>query len=395
MKPKIWIITELFFPNESATAYILTEIAKAFTSIYEVNVICADTNYEKDENRVIEDNEGNFIPGINIVRVRVPELDKNSLVKRFLRFIIISRSLYRESIKRVDPQDTVFAVTNPALLLLNLQKLKKRKRMKYILLVHDVFPENAIASGVIKISWLFPLVKIIFDKAYAAADRILVLGDEMKKIVSSKIRCRDKVFVCENWGEKNIKPRTRNVDGKIVLQYAGNIGRVQGLDKFLSVISRLKNERLIFDLWGNGALLPRISSLISKNSISNIRIRGSYNRYTQNDVLNDCDLALITLAKGMKGLGVPSKTYNILAAGKPILYVGDRGSEIYNLVNKYDLGVVYDWDQTDLLSEWLNSLTLDDLDNLREKGKNSRSLYESSYSQDIIMRKIVETVCSC
>lgn len=389
----LWIISELFYPNESATAHILTEMAKTFTSKYEVNVICADTNYEKDSNRVSDTSNVKDLPGIKTIRVPVPELDKNSLPKRLLRFLSVSNSLYRQALKVVKSGDVVFAVTNPAFLLPKMRKLKKKKGVEYILLVHDVFPENALASGIMKIKPIYSFLKKRFDKAYAAADKVLALGEDMKEIVASKTGRRDNVFVCENWGEANIKPADRPSDGKIVLQYAGNIGRVQGIENVLSVVSGLNNQSLVFDFWGSGALVPYINNFIAENKLENVRVRGSYNRATQNEVLNDCNMAIICLAKGMKGLGVPSKTYNVLAAGKPILYIGDQESEIYNLVKDNDLGFVFDWDQTAELTAWLNALSAKKIDSLNEKGKHSRALYESQYTQEIILKKTLDVVC--
>lgn len=390
---KLWIISELFYPNESATAHILTEMAKAFSLKYEVNVICADTNYEKDSNRLTGTNSSVELPGMRIVRVAVPELDKNSLPKRLLRLISVSNNLYKQALNVVKPGDTVFAVTNPAFLLPKMRKLKRKKDIEYILLVHDVFPENALASGIMKIKPLYSFLKKRFDKAYAAADKVLVLGEDMKEVVASKTGRKDSVFVCENWGEARIKPTDRSSDGKIVLQYAGNIGRVQGIESVLSAVSVLKNSSLVFDFWGNGALVPYIKSFIAEHKLNNVRVRGSYNRATQNEVLNECDMAIICLAKGMKGLGVPSKTYNVLAAGKPILYIGDKGSEIYNLVKDNDLGVVFDWDQTAELVAWLDALSVKDIEVLKEKGKHSRALYESHYTKEIILKKTLDVVC--
>ena len=150
---------------------------------------------------------------------------------------------------------------------------------------------------------------------------------------------------------------------------------------------------MIFDFWGSGALVPYLTDYVEKHQLKNVRIRGSYNRSTQqNEVLNDCDIAIVGLAKGMKGLGVPSKTYNILAAGKPIVYLGDPGSEIYNMVKKHDLGVVFDWDQQAELITWLNGLTVDSLADLREKGKRARALYESQYTEEIILNKTLEVI---
>lgn len=390
MNKTFWIITELFYPNESATAYILTEMAKKFTDHYNVNVICADTNYEGDNKRVT--GAAANIPGIKVIRIDVPELDKNSILKRLVRFLSVSRKLYKRAKDVVQPGDTIFAVTNPAFLLPYMRKLKKNKSLNYILLVHDVFPENAMATGVMKIKPLYTVLKKVFDKSYRAADKILVLGEDMKEIVASKTCRADNVHVCENWGSDAIVPQDRHTDGKIVLQYAGNIGRVQGLEGWAEFVAKTKNTSLVFDFWGSGALVPFLNRFVEDNKLTNVRIRGSYNRATQNEVLNDCDIAVISLANGMKGLGVPSKTYNILAAGKPILYIGDEGSEIYNLVKKYDLGYVFTWEQKKEICAFLESLNDYSLAELKAKGLRSRTCYETYYTQEIILNKTLETI---
>lgn len=387
---KFWIVSELFYPNESATAYILTEMAKKFTQQYDVNVICADTNYEGDARRL--NDAGTNLGSITIERVKVPELDKNNIVKRLVRFASVSNKLYRKAKEKVQSGDVVFAVTNPAFLLLYMKWLRKRKEVKYILLVHDVFPENALASGMMKLKFLYSLLKKRFDMAYAVADKILVLGEDMKDVVAAKTGRSDNVFVCENWGAADIVPSTRQADGKIVLQYAGNIGRVQGLEELLEITCNVKNTQLMFDFWGSGALVPFLNDFKTRHQLNNVRVRGSYNRSTQNQVLNDCDIAVISLAKGMKGLGVPSKTYNILAAGKPILYIGDADSEIFNLVKRFNLGWAFQWSQTKEFTVWLNSLSSDSLKELKEKGLRSRECYERHYTQEIILDKILEII---
>jgi len=384
----LWMVTELFYPSESATAYILTRMAQRFARDFDVKVICADADYEGDAARV---EAGHDLPGMEIIRVPVPALDKNSLVKRLLRFVSVSRALYGRARKEVRDGDLVFAVTNPAFLVLKLEKLRRQRNIRYTLLVHDVFPENALASGVLPgIKPLYSFLKKRFDRAYATADKILALGEDMKEVVASKTGQNDNIFVLPNWGAGDIVPAERPADGKLVLQYAGNIGRVQGIEPLLELIVRLHNPALVFDFWGSGALVPYVKQFVKEHGLQNVQVRGSYGRAQQNAVLNDCDLALIPLAKGMKGLGVPSKTYSVLAAGKPILYIGDKGSEIYNLVQAQDNGYAFDWESTVELEAFLNALTPDALADLAERGKRSRALYEQSYTEDSILEIAIE-----
>ena len=69
----------------------------------------------------------------------------------------------------------------------------------------------------------------------------------------------------------------------------------------------------------------------------------------------------------MYGLGVPSKVYNSMSAGLPILYVGDEGSEIDRYIKNYNIGWSFNWSQIESLKEFLNNLSLDDYKYIKEK----------------------------
>ena len=93
--------------------------------------------------------------------------------------------------------------------------------------------------------------------------------------------------------------------------------------ELLKCVKDASNEELHVDFYGGGAIEEDMIEYVKKEGMQNVSFHGTYLREEQNKILNSCDLAVIALAKGMYGLGVPSKTYNILAAGKPILYMGD------------------------------------------------------------------------
>jgi len=81
----------------------------------------------------------------------------------------------------------------------------------------------------------------------------------------------------------------------------------------------------------------------------------------------------------MYGLGVPSKTYNILASGRPVMYIGPKDSEIDLLVREEGIGYC-GWPET-----W-------DLDELRAMGKKARALAERDYSEETILKKFLEKI---
>ncbi len=404
-KPKLWIVTELFYPDQTSTSYILSKIADKMTEKYEVTVITNSDLYQK--NNFISPSYFSIRKEIKILRVKTKQRDKNNLIQRTIKFISLSLKLSKLLWKKVAYGEKVLIVTNPAPLMILTALIKKIKRIKLFILIHDVFPENTIPTGIIKspYSLIYRLSSFIFNKAYSSADCLIVLGRDMQKVVQKKISQSNKkpeIRIIENWGDiENIKPasekpqilKERHENKELTIQYAGNIGRLQGLEYFVELFNHSENKKLYFDIWGDGAFKDKLIQYVEKNRLTKkINFYGSYSRDDQNRILNSTDIALVTLSKGMYGLGVPSKTYNILAAGKPILFIGDTESEIALLIREKTLGYCFSVDDEKGIIKFLNNLTIENLSQLEEMGKRGRIIVEKNYSKDIILTKFLETI---
>ena len=261
-------------------------------------------------------------------------------------------------------------VTNPAPLILFMSRLKRKRRFELNILVHDVFPENTIAAGV-KLP-LYGFVKSLFDKAYSRADKLIVLGRDMAQIMSRKTKNKVDLRIIENWGDfENIHEAPMPQSDRIILQYAGNIGRVQGLDKIIESLP----ENIEFHLYGSGAMEDRLKAYNKPN----VFFHGPYARNEQSDILSKCHISLVTLNDKMYGLGTPSKTYNILASGRPILYFGPSESEIELLIKEHGIGYI-GWPEC-----W-------DIPTLQRMGKEARRIGEQLYSEKSILQKFRDMI---
>ena len=182
--------------------------------------------------------------------------------------------------------------------------------------------------------------------------------------------------------------KKRHENKNITIQYAGNIGRVQGLQNFIKKMSLTRNEKIIFDLWGDGAMRQDLESLVQRSDLQDrVNFCGIYSRDEHNKVLNSTDLALVTLASGMYGLGVPSKTYNILAAGKPILFIGDLKSEISLMISEEQIGYCFDSNDNQGIIRFLDNISLADLPAFQKMGLKARKIVEEKYSEEVIINK--------
>jgi glycosyltransferase involved in cell wall biosynthesis len=384
---RILLVSELFYPEESATAHILTKIAGELARSFELLVLTGPASYE---GRAHHNASKPPIDDSRIERAWAPGLNKNKLLGRLVRFLVLTFGLGWKTLLRVRRTDAVFAVTNPAPLLVALALIRKVRRFHLVFLVHDVFPENAVAAGVIRRDHaLYPLIKRVFDWAYGSADAAITIGRDMSEVIARKNpSSADRITLIQNWADDPLIERmardrslipSMGLSDRIVVQYAGNIGRAQGLLEFVDIVSQAKNETVRFVFRGSGAL----TAALQKATQGQDRFihEGAYPRADQSKVLGSCDVALVILGPDMYGLGVPSKTYNILAAGKPVLFLGPRDSEIYQLVKSHDIGWAFDWNEAAQLVKLINQWSIRDLPAIAERGNNARKLVEAHYTE--------------
>lgn len=366
----LWILTELFLPDETSTAYIMGELADAFSKKYNVKVICGPEYYDKKKqtNTKFSDEKKNY----EVFRVKTSPFNKYSKLGKGLSLLWMSFSLYRFAKRHIKNGDKVLMVTNPAPLVVLIGYLKKKINFHLNILVHDIFPENAKSAN-IKIP-AYSFLKQIFDKAYSKADQLIAIGRDMKDILKGKVakyNANIVINVIENWADTNSIACSPINSKTPILQYAGNIGRVQGLDKIISQLP----EGIEFHIYGSGAMEEKLKAM----NHDRVFFHGPYMRSQQNDILSDCSAALVTLEDGMYGLGVPSKTYNILASGRPIIYFGPSNSEVELLINEYKIGYC-GWPE-----KW-------DKDVFFDMGKKARILAENKFEKKVIIKKFLEVI---
>ena len=186
------------------------------------------------------------------------------------------------------------------------------------------------------------MFRVFSDFAYKRADRIIVIGRDMQTVVEKKTNNQVCVDYIPNWvdlddvcvlSKYNFMPFCKeNLENRVVFQFFGNMGVVQGLDILLSAISKTKNKKAKFVFIGSGSGGDLITEFLETNPCQDVTIYPSIEFNDNNIGLNACDIAIVSLAPGMSGLAVPSKAYFSLAADKPIFVIGDKGAELELLI---------------------------------------------------------------
>lgn len=400
-KKRIWLVSEVFYPDtDIASGNISTEIASKLVQKYEVHVICGPADYER------KNQGGNATPlDVNIVvhRWRYFALSKNNPLKRLIRAIGLSLAFLFMGLK-IRKSDTVLVISNPAFITPIYAFLRLIIKFQYILLMHDVFPENLVAAKYINEQNLtYKLTQSLFSKSRKAADKIIVIGRDMKDLLLRKfpMRRQQDIVIIPNWADVNeIYPtESKNeiignlrLQGKVIMLFAGNHGVLQNLQAFFRIIQRVSNPNLHFIFAGGGSERSLVEEYAKSNKLSNVSFLPSFPRKDVNNILNACDIGLVSLKDEVYGVGVPSKSYNILAAGKPVCFIGNTDTEIAKFVKENNIGWAFRYDEPSEIENYLNSLSNESLEDIRQKGKQGREIVVRKYSKQIILNTILESL---
>ncbi len=389
---QVWVVTALFYPEEVSTGYITTCIAETLVESAEVGVICGPSNYQSKALLANFDLD----PRIKIKRVSIPNLNKNNLFLRSVSLVLLTFGLIYKIILHVKKNDKVVVVTTPPTLIPIASFLKRLIGFKFVVIAHDVFPEILVPAGMFKKdSLVYKTLLNYFNYCYNRACRIIVIGEDVRKLFKRKLKNDLPVSTITNWADfDQITPDhsmnlskyyNENFDNKICIQFAGNIGRVQGLETIFKILVECTTSNFKLMIIGDGALKSKLIELKKSLNLNLVSFIGSKPRSEQTTFINACDIGLVSIEAGMYGLAVPSKVYNIMAAGKPILYIGDAETEISLYIKEFNVGWAFTWDKKNELKCFLEKLTTEFKSEILEKGQNARNLVERKFQKEQVL----------
>lgn len=382
------IISEFVDPAQNSTGYYWSKITNGLSEkVKNIYVICPLSSYKKVSHpsslvKYIYFNDGTF--------------NKHNLMSRLFGQLFLSVQFSKAIFSNVNRNDVVFSGTNPSFLLFFISTLKTIIGFKWVLLVHDIFPENLVAAKIVRQKGvLYYFAKLIFDHAYSKADTLIAIGRDMLELLSNKICQKNKIVYIPNWVDPNdIAVNYHDLDGllpshgwedKVVFQFFGNLGRVQGIENLLAALEKVQNNRAAFIFIGSGSSDRLISEHLNNNPNSNILHITNLPFLKNNIGLFACDVSIVSLSEGMNGLGVPSKAYFSMAADKPLLVVTDSGSELHMLITEEpSIGWFCPSGDPHALAKLIDQIC--DVD-LREMYGNPKSVLEKKYGSSIAIEK--------
>lgn len=387
---KICLISEYFYPdNAGGTPAVLSHLSRYLkdnVAGVQLDVITSTSLYR---------GEANSLPrfenwkGIRIFRLQTPKSNRPSTLLRLLAGAAFSFATLLKLLRRSRP-DVLFIVTNPPTLPLAVQIYSRLKGVPYIYLIHDLYPDLAVALNVLPREHPVARAFHVAQRSWLhGAGRVVVIGRCMRDYLQSNYGVpADKIEVITNWSDgETIQPRDkdtnfRRVNGLsgFVVLYAGGFGQYQNFDCILDAAKLLNDESAITWVFvGEGARKNSIGARIEREKLTNVRLLPFVPDAEFADLLASADVSLVTLEAGAEGLGVPSKFYNILASGRPTVALVSPTCEVARVLEEADCGARVEQGDAEALARTILAFSNSPAEAER-LGHNARRVFEEKYT---------------
>ena len=352
---RILVIDAYFEPEQTAFTHLendlLDELVKAG---HDIEIVCPTPTrgiddktrikYKKIRSEELKDGH------IRVTRFWAPNERKNPALRAF-RYIWCN--LRSGSIcKRIKDIDLVFSNSTPPTQGVVAGKVAKKLKVPFVYCLQDIFPDSLVNAGLAsKGSLIWKIGRSIEKKTYEKADLIIVISEEFKINLLEKGVREEKVKVIPNWiniGEvypidrkdNRIIARYGLDPNKFYICYSGNIGHSQNIELLLRVAERmqLSNEDIEFVIIGEGAEKENLIKAVERYKLTNLHVFPLQPYEDIAHVFSLGDVGLVISKPGIGGSSVPSKTWSIMAAKRPVLASFDPKGELFRVITENGCG---------------------------------------------------------
>ncbi len=330
---RILFINQFFWPDSSATSQQLTDLVGALAARgTEVAVLCGEGGYAAAA--------GSAPPPAEVHRVRALPFVRGK-VGRVLSYLSFYVTAFAKSLM-VRRADTVVSMTTPPLISVLGAALKLLRGSRHYIWEQDLYPEIAVDLNYLKAGGLLHRTTgRIADAVRRHADGILVLGPCMRDRLIARGVAPNKIHIAEHWASSTAiqpLPRPGNPSDLVVL-YSGNFGMAHDLETIQGAISNVRDDnRLRFVFAGTGDKRQVLADFCNAQGIGSVEFRPFVARDRLSEGLAVGDIGLVTQREASCGAVVPSKAYGILAAGRPLLFIGPAEATPALLIERHGCG---------------------------------------------------------
>ena len=388
-KPRLLVLNQYYWPGVEATAQLLTELCEALTEDLEVKVVTGQLHGQEEQpHRSVRH-------GVEIVRVPSTSFERSKLFARASNYATYLTSALLRGLGGRRP-DVVLCMTDPPIVADVALVIARRFRVPLVVISQDVFPEIAVQLKRLENPVVMSLLRGLVGLYLRRADRIVAIGDTMRRRLEEKGAPAERMLVIPNWIDtKRLGPldksnhwsRSWGVDEKFVVMHSGNVGHAQDLDSLIRAGTFLRDlDDLLIMIIGMGARHTELVALAELHEVDQVQFLYYQSRAVLPQSLSAADVHVVGLASGLAGYVVPSRLYGILAVGRPLIVAADAESETAQLVTDVGCGIVVPPGRPELLARAIRDAH-DGRYDLEGMGTRGREWVEREADRSVAVRR--------
>lgn len=341
----------ILFINQSS-GYLMIDIINAHVKHYD-NIVLLTGFLNPRETQLHE----------KVIVKKLITYKRNSTLQRLLTwFVFWLQSVFYVFVKY--RQHKLYLVTNPPLNIL----IARWTKRDFAYLFYDVFPAALAQKQIISYqSAIYRIWEKTNQIVFKKAQRLFTLSQGMQNVMKIPAEYIEKTKVVEVWSNnsffKDVDKKDNkfihkyNLQDKFIVGYSGNLGKTHPVEKIIEIAEALQHERdILFLIIGEGEKKVYLRQLEKKKALSNLRILDFQPTALFPHVLAAFNVGVVTLEPEAADLSVPSKTYNLMSAGKPILSIAKPSSELAQIISKNKIGKNFSATEIDKMCDFIMKL---------------------------------------
>lgn len=406
---RLLLLPAYYYPEKAASLYLSDNRNEAFAQagmdmIVFVPTPCRGISAEERKVYCKKKHRVEKLYGGKMILYRFSLYAEGTIpVMRAFRYVLCwIKQLYRGLLAH--DIDVVYLASTPPIQGVMGGLLKKIKGVPFVYNLQDIFPDSMAGTGLARKGGLiWKIGRLIENFTYKHADKIIVISEDFKKNIMAKGVPEDKIVVIYNWVDQNKVvdvPREENklfdVYGldrsKFYITYNGNIGLTQNMDMLLDVAKELQEEYedIHFVLVGNGAYLDEVKRKVADQQLENVHLLPFQPYEDISHVFSLGDASLVISKPGVGANSVPSKTWSIMSASRPVLANFDE-NELKTIIENNHCGIFTKAGDKDAFKESI--LTLYNHRELcKEYGHNGRKFVLDNLTREVGTQKYVDVI---
>lgn len=330
---------------------------------------------------------------------------KNPFMRAFRYFLSCCIQLFK-CMWGVESKDcnVVFLASTPPILGLVGAIVSRFRKMPFVYNLQDIFPDSLVGTGLSKKGGLvWKIGRVIENFTYKYADKIIVISEDFKKNIMAKGVPEDKIVVVYNWVDQNAVidiPRAKNklfdkyqLDrSKFYIEYSGNIGLTQNMDMLLEVMKELKTTHpdIGLVLVGEGAYKAQVEEIVKRDNLTNVTMIPFQPYEDISYVFSLGDAGLVISKPGVGANSVPSKTWSIMSASRPVLANFDE-NELKDILAGNECGIFTKAGDKEAFRQSIIKL-YENRELCKKYGANGRQFVMDNLTREVGTQKYVDVI---